>query len=136
MAAQGYAGHARELEELVEEMTEGLKESKKAEEEDKLGVLRIEEFEVLNEVLMVMHSIGSSEILMSEVVERQLMLDIQQYRNDCDKIPRAAQKLVDSQRALSAIRFRIEALRNLQDRKFSQQMTKLLPGCCAGLTQR
>ena len=45
MVTCGMPTHAKELQELVEEMTTGLKASKEKENHDAIGVLRIEEFE-------------------------------------------------------------------------------------------
>jgi len=83
-----------------------------------------------------MHALAKSDILLAEVVARQISIDIAVYRNDSDKIPRAAQRLHDAQRALAAINFRIEALKHLSDRKHAQQMAKFLPGPCLHLVNR
>jgi len=118
MRSVGRFKHARELEELVEGMSRGMRVTKEVLETKLVtGVLRIEEFENLNDVLVVMHNIAANENLLAHVVRSKLKLDIAGYAEAGEKIPDAFEKQEEAERSLSAIDFRIEALEHLEDRK-------------------
>jgi len=122
MQIEGSHRHAMELEELVDTLTQGMDETKKEldlAEGVEMGVLKIDEFERLNDVLVVMHAMAANDILLSQVKLKQITLEQEELAAAGNSIRDSGLKMCQNERALQAIEFRIEALHRLEDRQSS-----------------
>jgi len=127
--------YAVELRELVDLMEDGLQNTKNVlaqNDKDEASLLGLEEFEKLNDVLYVMHHLGANDILLAEVVRKQLSMEIEEVNSGRDHIPDAKYRIQYNEKCLEAIQFRIEALERIEEGRQSAVIKGTPIGACIG----